>query len=246
MTTDEPHRSEHDGRAADRTVERYNRPARWLHAGVYLGVLILLATGWWLLLGREGQPSPLARATGMPDTAVHTRVGWALVGLVAVGLVAGVRAVRTFVLESVRFRRPELSWFARWPKAVWSGRFGWHGGHFDPGQRLANIALSLGLLAVVGSGIGMALLHGGPVFVWLVKIHRWSTYLLTPLLLGHILIASGVLPGYRGTWRSMHLGGRLDLEVARRIWPAWLERKAGDERPRKPAFTRLGRRRPAG
>ena len=34
-------------------------------------------------------------------------------------------------------------------------------------------------------------------------------------------------PGYRGAWRSMHLGGRLDRAVARRLWPGWLER-AGD------------------
>jgi len=34
-----------------------------------------------------------------------------------------------------------------------------------------------------------------------------------------------VLPGYRGTWRSMHLGGRLDPAVARRIWPAWFEQR---------------------
>jgi formate dehydrogenase subunit gamma len=52
--------------------------------------------------------------------------------------------------------------------------------------------------------------------------HRWATYLITPVLLGHILIAAGVLPGYRGVARSMHLGGRLPVEVARRLWPGWL------------------------
>jgi formate dehydrogenase subunit gamma len=76
-----------------------------------------------------------------------------------------------------------------------------------------------------------ALLHGGPAFVRLVRIHRWSTYLLTPVPLGHILIASGVLPGYRGVWRSMHFGGRLDRDVARRIWPAWLARNTHDDEP---------------
>jgi cytochrome b subunit of formate dehydrogenase len=207
------------------TVERYNRRSRWFHAGVYVTVLVLLATGWWLLAGREGDPSPLARLTGTPDTSLHTKVGWALAGIVGAGLLLGARGAWTFIVESVRFRRRDLAWFAGWPRAVLSGRFRWHDGHFDPGQRVANIALTLGLLAVVGSGAGMALLHGGPAFAWLVRVHRWSTYLLTPLLLGHILVASGVLPGYRGTWRSMHLGGRLDREVARRIWPAWLTRQ---------------------
>jgi formate dehydrogenase subunit gamma len=62
----------------------------------------------------------------------------------------------------------------------------------------------------------------------LVRIHRWSTYLLIPLIVGHIVIASGVLPGYRGVWRSMHLGGRLDAQVAQRLWPDWTERHRGD------------------
>jgi hypothetical protein len=26
-------------------------------------------------------------------------------------------------------------------------------------------------------------------------------------------------------WRSMHLGGRLDVAVARRVWPGWLDRQ---------------------
>ncbi len=225
MVTEQPDQSSPGNRASAAPVERYNRRTRWLHAGVYLTVLVLLATGWWLLLGREGHPSPLARLTRMPDTTLHTRVGWMLAGLAAAGTLVGVRGARTFVVESIRFRRDDLTWFARWPQAVRSGRFGWHDGHFDPGQRLANIALTAGLIAVIGSGAGMALLHGGPAFVWLVRVHRWSTYLLTPLLLGHIVIASGVLPGYRGTWRSMHLGGRLDPAVARRIWPAWFEQR---------------------
>jgi formate dehydrogenase subunit gamma len=37
------------------------------------------------------------------------------------------------------------------------------------------------------------------------------------------LIAAGVLPGYKGVWRSMHLGGRLKKETAERVWPAWIE-----------------------
>src|SRR6266536_263171 len=32
-------------------VERYRRPARWFHAGTYVGVLILTFTGWWLRAG---------------------------------------------------------------------------------------------------------------------------------------------------------------------------------------------------
>jgi formate dehydrogenase subunit gamma len=207
-----------------RTVERYSRPTRWFHAGIYVTVLLLLGTGWWLVLGQEGHPSPLSRVTGRPDTQLHTWVGWALTALIVGGLLIGARAGVTFAIESVRFRREDRGWFLGWPRAVFTGRFARHEGHFDPGQRIANLILVGLLTALVASGVGMARLHGGPTFAVLVHVHRWSTYAITPVLLGHILIASGVLPGYRGVWRSMHLGGKLDTRVARRIWPAWLER----------------------
>jgi cytochrome b subunit of formate dehydrogenase len=218
------------------TVQRYNRRTRWFHAGIYLTVLVLLATGWWLRLGQEGRPSPLSRIARVPDTELHTWTGWALVGVAALGLVLGARAVRTFAVETVRFRRADLTWFARWPRALWTGRFARHDGHFDPGQRIANVVIVTGLAALIGSGVGMALLHGGPAFVVLVRVHRWSTYVLTPVLLGHILITF-LPPGYRGAWRSMHLGGRLNRAVARRLWPGWLERVSDPDR--RPA----GRRR---
>ena len=216
------------GAGQRRTVERYSWKARWFHAAIYLTVLVLLGTGGWLLLGQEGNPSPLSRLAGRPDIQLHTWVGWAIAAIVVAGLVVGARAARTFAMESVRFRRQDLRWFLSWPRALLTGRFARHEGHFDPGQRIANIVLAALLVALVASGAAMALLHGGPTFAVLVRVHRWSTYAVTPVLLGHILIAAGVLPGYRGVWRSMHLGGHLDAEVARRIWPAWLERTESD------------------
>lgn len=215
-----------------RTVERYTRATRWFHAATYLTVLVLLATGWWLALGQEGRPSPLSRVTGQPDTDLHTWVGWAMTVVMVLGLVIGVRAATTFVRESVRFRRQDIGWFLSWPKALLTGRFARHEGHFDPGQRIANVVLVVLLVALVGSGVGLASLHGGPTFAVLVHVHRWSTYAITPVLLGHILIAAGILPGYRGVWRSMHLGGHLDADVARRVWPAWLERSESAEQGR--------------
>ncbi|MCP9981687.1 zf-HC2 domain-containing protein [Actinomadura madurae] len=119
----------------------------------------------------------------------------------------GIRAVRTFAVESLRFRREDARWLLRWPAAAWTGRFARHDGHFDPGQRIANVLLVAGLLVLIGTGAGMATLHGGPVFAVLVRVHEWATYACTVLIAGHVLVASGVLPGYRGVWRSMHLGG---------------------------------------
>jgi cytochrome b subunit of formate dehydrogenase len=209
------------GRAADGVIERYRRPARWFHAGTYVGMLILLATGWWLLAGKEGRPSPLARLAAMSDISLHKLVGWGVTGLALVGALLGARAIPSFMAESLRVRRSELGWFTRWPAAVFTGRFGWHQGRFDPGQRILNITLILGIALLVGSGAGLVVVHGGPTFVLLARVHKWTTYPVSALILGHVLVASGILPGYRGVWRSMHLGGRLDASVARRLWPAW-------------------------
>jgi cytochrome b subunit of formate dehydrogenase len=205
-----------------RTVERYNRRARWFHAVTYLVVLALLGTGWWLLAGREGRPSPAARLTGVADTDLHQWAGWALAGIAVAAATLGLRAARTFARESIRYDRGDAMWLRRWPAAALTGRFPRHEGHFDPGQRIANIVLVLLLLALVGSGALLALVDGGAAYVWLHRVHRWATYLITPVLLGHIVIAAGVLPGYRGVARSMHLGGRLSTDVARRLWPGWL------------------------
>jgi cytochrome b subunit of formate dehydrogenase len=223
MATDHRKRAAGHRKRATRAdvVERYRRPARWFHAGIYASVLILLATGWWLLAGREGSLSPLAVLTGMSDISLHKVVGWILAGLALAGLLLGIRAIPSFVAESLRLRRSEMGWFPRWPGAVFTGRFGWHEGRFDPGQRFLNVTLILGLALLVGSGVGLVLVHGGPMFVVLFQVHQWTTYPVTALVLGHILIAWGVLPGYHGVWRSMHLGGRLDARVARRLWPAW-------------------------
>ncbi|ACQ78508.1 hypothetical protein Bcav_0243 [Beutenbergia cavernae DSM 12333] len=214
------------------TVERNNRRTRWLHAGVYVLVLVLLLTGWWLTLGQEGRPSVLARLLRLPDAEIHTWAGWAFAAIAAAGVTLGWRAARTLLTDSVRFRRTDLGWFARWPKAVLTGRFGRHDGHFDPGQRIANLVMLALLLALIVSGVGLWAVSGGPAFVWFNRVHRWSTWVITPVLLGHILIAAGVLPGYRGVWRAMHLGGRLRRRDAARVWPGWLERRDDDRAER--------------
>ena len=209
--------------ATDR-IERYGRRARWLHAAVYVSTLALLATGLWLLGGQEGHPSILARVTGVADTRLHVWLGWALTAVVALGLAAGLRGIPQFLRETVRHDRGDLRWFVRWPKGVVTGRFARHEGTWDPGQRIANVVIVVGLLVLIVSGIGLAVLHGGHAFAMLAQVHKWTAIALTPVLLGHIVIAAGVLPGYKGVWRSMHLGGRLRRETADRVWPAWYER----------------------
>jgi hypothetical protein len=78
---------------------------------------------------------------------------------------------------------------------------------------------------LIASGIGLVFVQGGPIFAVLAVVHRFATYAFTATIVGHVVIAAGILPGYRGAWRSMHLGGRLRLDTARPLWPGWTERK---------------------
>ena len=219
-----------------RNLKRNSRPTRWFHALVYLSTIGLLATGWWLALGREGEPSPLARVLNSPDIDIHKYVGWALATIGVVGIVFGARAARSFVTETFRYRRADALWFRAWPGAAFSGRFPDHDGHFDPGQRVANVVMAGGLATLVASGIGLVIVHGGQTFVWLLRVHRWSTYVLTPVVIGHVIVAVGILPGYKGVWRAMHGRGEVAKNIARRHWPAWTEEaeRADTEPPNGP------------
>jgi cytochrome b subunit of formate dehydrogenase len=140
-------------------------------------------------------------------------------------VVLGRRGIATFLRETFRRDRGDARWWVRWPLGALAGRFGRHEGRFDPGQRIANVILVGGLLVLTASGLWLTTVHGGPTFVWLNRVHRWTAIVLTIALAGHLLIALGLLPGYRGVWRAMHLGGRVPEPTARRIWPGWTERE---------------------
>ena len=222
-------------------IERYPRSVRRFHTAIYVVTLLLLATGWWLLAGREGQPSPIASLTGIPDARLHVWLGWALVIVALAPLPFALRAMRVFVRETARFDRGDVGWLVRLPVAALTGRFRRHEGHFDPGQRLANVAI-VGLLALlVVSGVGLVVVESGPLFAALNLVHRVSTIAFTVIIVGHIVVAAGILPGYRGVWRSMHLGGRLSLDTARRLWPGWTERHIADAGSREAAGSAASR-----
>ncbi|NJD27950.1 MAG: cytochrome b/b6 domain-containing protein [Chloroflexi bacterium] len=213
------------------TIERYPRSARRYHAAIYVVTLLLLASGWWLLAGREGDASPVARLTGIPDAQLHVWLGWLLVVVALLPLPFLLRGVVAFIRETFRRDPGDLRWLAGLPAAVITGRFRRHEGHFDPGQRIANVAIVLLLVGLVASGVAMVLVKVGPVFAIAAAVHRITTIAFTIVIAGHIVVALGVLPGYRGVWRSMHLGGRLHLHTARRLWPGWTERHAGSAEP---------------
>lgn len=207
--------------ATDRAgVARNNGRTRLLHTAFAVVVLVLLFTGWWLWSGHEGRPSVLARWFDEPDVELHKKAGWVLAGLGGIAITFGIRAAITFVRETCRVNRGDGRWLVHWPRASVTGRFEHHGGHFDPGQRLANIGFVSTLGTLVATGVGLTTVHGGPTFVWLARVHRYAAYVLAVLVLGHLVVASGLLPGYRGAWRAMHLSGRVSSATARRLWPS--------------------------
>jgi cytochrome b subunit of formate dehydrogenase len=207
-------------------VVRNNLATRAFHASTFVVTSVLLATGWWLRAGNEGRPSALADVLGTPDSEVHRRAGWALVALAGAGVTLGVRAAWTFVRETARINRGDGRWFLHWPVGALTGRFGRHRGHFDPGQRVANVAFVVTLATLGVTGVAMTTLSGGPTFATMVRVHRAATYVLTALVVGHLLVVSGILPGYRGAWRAM-VTGRVTRRTARRLWPS----EAGPARP---------------
>jgi formate dehydrogenase subunit gamma len=161
----------------------------------------------------------LADLLGTPDTEIHETAGWVLAGLVGVGLTLGARAAWTFVRETARVDRGDGRWFRSWFRGALTGRFAPHRGHFDPGQRVANIAFVATFATLIGSGIALMTLSGGPTFATAVRVHRAATYVLTVLVVGHIVVAVGILPGYRGAWRAMVGRGPVPAATARRLWP---------------------------
>ncbi|WP_155343723.1 cytochrome b/b6 domain-containing protein [Acrocarpospora pleiomorpha] len=199
-----------------RYVQRYGRAARWFHALVYTVVLVLLTTGWWFIVDRYRHPLP------GPD-GLHETTGLLLIGATLAYGIARARAVAAFLGESIEYRRGDGRWLAAWPRATLTGRFPYHDGRYDPGQRLANVVMVSTLTLIALSGLGMLYLPAGAVSLLAADVHRWATFVLTPVIVGHIVVAAGVLPGYQGVWRSIHLGGRLPRAVAHRIWPGWLD-----------------------
>jgi formate dehydrogenase subunit gamma len=107
-----------------------------------------------------------------------------------------------------------------------------HGGHFDPGQRVMNVALVVSLLALTVSGILMSFPERitPAAFAVSLRAHRASTIVLVIVLAGHVLVASGILPAYRGVWRAMHGDGRVSGELAGRLWPSWTAARESEER----------------
>jgi cytochrome b subunit of formate dehydrogenase len=183
----------------------------------------------------EGRPALEAILGGHVAAAHwHRWIGFGFIG--AALLVAAVRpgASGRFVSDSVRFARGDLRWFASYPMFVLRpGRHrpAPHRGHFDPGQRLMNcvIVLSFLVLSVTGVVMSFPQLVVPEAFAWSLRLHRVATWALAAGVTGHVVVASGILPGYRGVWRAMHGDGRVPARLARILWPRWADRQEASD-----------------
>jgi cytochrome b subunit of formate dehydrogenase len=212
--------------AAPSRILRNGRRARWLHALVYLTTVFLAYSGIAVL--EEGRPA-LADVLGghVPAATSHRWVGYGLLVVAALVVVVWWRAAGRFLSDSVEFRRSDGRWLAGYPRMALARRrpapAPHHAGHFDPGQRVFNILLLLALFVLGATGVvlGMPQRFLPAAFAWSFRIHKLTTWVLIGLVAGHLLLASGLLPGYRGVWRAMHRDGRVPATTAARLWPAW-------------------------
>lgn len=200
---------------------------------VYLVTVLLAYSG--LAVGWEGRPAMEALLGGHAATgAWHRWAGYVLAGGLLLVAVVRARAARAFLVETLRFRRTEWRWWASWPRAaLWPRRHApaRHEGHFDPGQRLLNLVLLAAAAALTVTGVIMAMPSAftPAAFGTSLRVHRVATWVLLAAVAGHLLVASGILPGYRGVWRAMHHRGQVPATLAHRLWPRWTEAQPNQE-----------------
>jgi len=233
-------------------ILRNTRPARRLHAAVYLTTAFLLYSG--VSVAGEARPFLAALIGGQAAAARWHR--WIGFGLIALGLLLPLMRPRPavrFIVESVPFRRGDLRWFRAYPAFVLAPRDhppARHGGHFDPGQRVLNCVILVSFTALSVSGLVMS--FPDPVtsatFAASFTVHVVATWVLVVSLAGHVLVGSGLLPAYRGVWRAMHGDGRVRADLSERLWPAWTQEREGDDSAAdgwsksRPKVPRSGRR----
>lgn len=235
------------GTASTDRLLRNAAPARRLHTAMYLLTAFLLLSG--VAVTGEGIRE-LERLLGghVAAAAGHRWVGLALIAGAAAVVAARPRSVARFLVESLRFRRVEARWFLTWPAFLLRpdrhtpAR---HEGHFDPGQRVLNSVVVGAFLVLAATGVVMTVprLVVPAVFGLSLRLHRSATWVLAASVAGHLLVATGMLPSYRGVWRAMHRGGTVPGDLARKLWPRWAEEAERAEEAQRAAAD-LGERPP--
>ena len=220
---------------ADARILRNTRAARRLHLIVYVAITLLFVSGISLL--GNGIPRIEALFGGHESTGRwHRWIGFALIALALLVSLVRSKSVWRFLRDSIRFRAADIDWFLTYPRFVARparNAPARHEGHFDPGQRVFNCVIVLAFVVLSITGLFMCFPERftPAVFAWSFRFHRWATWAIVVAVLGHVLIASGLLRAYRGVWRAMHGSGRVHVALAERLWPRWTEEKSEADGP---------------
>ncbi|MEX0834274.1 MAG: cytochrome b/b6 domain-containing protein [Actinomycetota bacterium] len=205
-----------------------------MHATLYLTTGFLFLSG--VAVFAEGQHWIAAVFGGHVGAAVsHRWVGFLLIAAAGVIVVANPRSARRFLRDSFHFRRSDVWWFRSYPGFVLHptrNTLPNHNNHFDPGQRVFNIVVVISLLVLAVTGLFMAFPQqfAPGVYAFNIRLHQIATVVLLLSVIGHLVVATGLLPAYRGVWRAMHGNGEVPVRLAEILWPGWTDRKAPERR----------------
>lgn len=220
-------------RAPRATLLRHGRRARVAHALNALAVIVLIVTGLAL-----GDLLPARAVTWLGGhvlvNATHRQLGLVLVlALLVLGALLWRRAL-ALLREVVHLRGRDLHWLVGFVRFwLWPQRHPvpFHDGRFDPAQRMVFIGLLIALVLAAASGVYIYVAPplGRMWLAWAIRTHIASAWALIACVSVHVVAGSGLLWTHRGLLRSMFADGRVEVTLARALWPGWAQRQAAGE-----------------
>lgn len=214
-------------------ILRFSATERAFHWSIALPTLVLLLSGLFLRFGwLQALMVGYDRRVGL---RLHLVAGVALLfGPLLVALLGNRRALAEAARTLLRMEREDRRFL--WDLPRWLRNdpdAGGEVGRFNGGQKLNTLVSGLTLLVAAATGLILwvspplpdAATGALPVLTaWLATLHEISTYILLPVLAGHLFMAL-VHPRTRESLRGI-LFGIVDADWARRHHPRWYRKVA--------------------
>ena len=222
-------------------VLRFSATERAFHWSFALPTLVLLVTGLFLRFGSlQTLMVGYNRRVGL---RLHLVAGVALLfGPLLVALLGNRRALAAAARTLLRMKRDDRRFLRELPRWLRNDpRVGGEVGRFNGGQKLNTLVSGLILLVATATGLILWVFPPLPdtatgtlpvLTAWLATLHEATTYLLLPVVVGHLFMAL-VHPRTRESLRGI-LFGIVDADWARRHHPRWyreVAREISDSRP---------------
>lgn len=214
------------------TLIRHRLGARVVHAVVAIVAGALIVSG---LGSAANLPEPLLKLLGG-----HSEIAWfhywlghgfSFAALILAFAVPG--NLLQLVSSLLHMHRAEVKWFFDFLRMCRNPRLAapWHNGRFDPMQRIDLLLIggALALLAMSGLALDVIPNESRRAIGWAIRIHVAAAAVLIGSVCLHGLVGSGLLPSHRGVGRTMFGDGRVEISLARRLWPGWSLRQSGRE-----------------